>query len=133
MNSRTKGRNAENEAKDILEKSGWAVIQAPGSFKFNKQVDLLGNNFDLVCIKKSKRKSLGETTITDSLNTKIRCIQVKCNRTAGSIKKIKAALRDETSPIFFMDSFENISFEVWVRKDGAGGRKPEWQIKKVGI
>ena len=50
INCRIKGRRNENRCKKMLEDDGWKCIQAEGSQKFKKQVDIFGC-FDLYCVK----------------------------------------------------------------------------------
>jgi Holliday junction resolvase len=63
INKRSKGMALERKAQKELEKEGWLVQRAPGSTKWNKQVDLFGL-FDLMALRYEK----------------IKFVQVKCNR-----------------------------------------------------
>ena len=51
MNTRAKGRRAENEFKAYLEAKGYQVEQVKGSQMFNKSVDFFGC-FDLIAFNK---------------------------------------------------------------------------------
>jgi Holliday junction resolvase len=77
MNTRTKGRNAENELAKMLLEQGYLVEQVKGSSKFNKSVDFFGQ-FDIWAF--NKEKTL--------------LIQVKSNSTAGAKKKIQSWVID---------------------------------------
>jgi hypothetical protein len=73
MNTRTKGRKAENEYKDMLTTLGYTVEQVKGSTRFNKSVDFFGM-FDLISFKPQVGWVL---------------TQVKSNSTKGQKKVIK--------------------------------------------
>jgi Holliday junction resolvase len=72
MNTRQKGRKAENELATIYRKQGYLVDQVKGSSKFNKSVDFFGIA-DLLCINKKE----------------LLIVQVKSNSTAGALKKLR--------------------------------------------
>lgn len=108
MNTRTKGRNAENElAKKLLEQ-GYLVEQVKGSSKFNKSVDFFGQ-FDIWAINKE------ETLL----------IQVKSNTTAGAKKKITEWKKENQDKLPI-----NYLFIVAVREDNKN-EKERWRLIKI--
>lgn len=50
MNTRTKGRRKELQAKEELETQGWTCEVVKGSSKFNKSVDFFGL-FDIIAVR----------------------------------------------------------------------------------
>jgi len=95
MNTRVKGQRAELKAQKELKEEGWFIERAPGSTKWNKQVDLWGI-FDLVGLKK-----------IDGVQKRI-WAQVKCN-VKPSLKPFRKFKED------YCD--ENDTVEIFVYKD----------------
>ena len=99
MGARSKGSKHEREAKKELEKNGWTVFKPQKTSKFGTQ-DIF-NMFDIVAIK----------------DNKITFVQVKTGSTAGFLKKLKLWKKKH--------DIENVSWELWVRKDARTG-KDKW-------
>ena len=109
MNTRVKGRNAEKEYVAHMKDMGFMVLEAPGSTKWNKQVDLFGM-WDTIAFG----------------NGRIVFTQIKCNRTAGAIKKGKKWIEDNKQ--YLSDYME---FEVAVRMDGKRTFEERWKIHNL--
>jgi len=107
MNTRIKGRKAENELATLLRKQGYLIEQVKGSSKFNKSVDFFGW-FDMLAV--SKKNTL--------------LVQVKSNSTNGAKKAITNWLVDGENIKQFHPIFK---FRIAVRKDGLSEDK-RWVI-----
>lgn len=106
MNTRSKGRIAENEYAKILEDKGYTVQKVKGTLKFNKNVDFFGI-FDLIAFNKEEWL----------------LVQVKTNQTRGFKKIFNEWLANNPLP-------PNTSVILAVRYD----RKPEnerWKEYKL--
>ena len=112
VNTRSKGRKAESEFKKILLNRGYSnalIERAPGSTAFNERVDLFGM-FDLIAFKDGS----------------IFCYQVKCNRTAGAPKAIKAWRKEHSK-----DLPKKLKCFVVVRLDNKRKQEERWREIEV--
>lgn len=112
VNTRSKGRKAEKEWTQVLiQEKGFKpelIEIVKGSSKFNKQVDIFGE-FDILAIK-------------DGV---LHLYQVKCNRTAGSLKKLREWYKNNRH-----DLPKDTIIEVVVRYDNKRG-SDKWKQKKI--
>jgi hypothetical protein len=109
MNSRQKGRNAENEFKQILIDRGYKpedIEQVKGSSMWNKNVDLWGC-FDMA--------AFGEDHLL--------LIQVKSNSTAGAKKALSLWKMQHKK----LSEIGWLKILLAVRKDGRGQTRPVWR------
>lgn len=111
MNTKTKGRNAEKQAGELLKAKGYKVELVKPSNKFGA-VDFFDGMFD----------GFGYNS------QEFVFFQVKSNTTQGWIKKAKLWLLDNTNrpPV-------NSKIILFVRKDGSGQKKVKWKEYLITI